>query len=131
MIQIINDIFTESKVFDGDYNYTRMFGNTGKFSLDREKMDEFLNAYSPDMNLGITEITQTDIPLYFDFDIKMSKDDYKNHHSLDEHFYSLDEVKTVIGIINDKIKIFVKDLKDSDLDCCLLELERNVSGALK
>jgi hypothetical protein len=108
---------------DGDLiTHTGIFEPTGTFFISRNKIEEFYKIYNHKIRNGITETPQTYCMLVFDFDICKPADDYKDAiNESNGKFYANDEVKFIINTINNRLRKVIKDCKDDNLMCCLLE----------
>lgn len=88
----------------------------GKFSFNKEQLDNFWNSYSPETNnsLGFAEKSQHYLPVLGDIDIKIETEKQTSIHT-DKH------IKDVIQTYQSVIKQILDNCDDVSLTCVLLE----------
>jgi len=113
----IKNIIMEHKTKGVFHSHISMGELKGKFSFNREHLDNFWNSYSPDNNnyhLGFAEKSQHYLPVLGDIDIKIETECRDNIHT-DKH------IKDVIQTYQQVIKNILDKCDDISLTCVLLE----------
>jgi len=96
----------------------------GKFQFNREKLEDFWNAYctkifeDEDAIVGVAEKPQHYLPVLADIDLKVKETD---DPCLEDHLYTKDQVRQVIDIYQSVLRNIVEECTDDHLICVLLE----------
>lgn len=116
--QKIERILIDNKTSNVFHTHVSMGRVRGKYSFNRETIEEFWNIYKVDADLscGIAEKPQAYLPILGDIDIKL----------LDENkelkiIHTEKHVKEVIQVYQSVLKKIVDDITDTQLTCVLLE----------
>jgi len=123
LIDFLSDFKSDSIKF---YTHSTMFQPTGKYLIEGEKFDEFMDLYCGLLNnkktnfiSGITEKKRDDcLPILIDIDITLEYDGKKD---LTRKLYTENDVKLLIASYNRVLKSIIKNLKDKDLVAFVLE----------
>jgi len=118
----LNQFMKRNRVVNGSLiTHTGMFDPKGSFSISRNIIEEFYQKYNHTIPNGFTEMPQSCSMLVFDFDIIKNTNEYEDAIGDNGRFYDDEEAKYVIKSINTRLKKVIKDCKDENLVCCLLE----------
>jgi P4 family phage/plasmid primase-like protien len=113
----IKNIIMENKTKGVFHSHISMGELKGKFSFNREQLDNFWNSYSPNNNnyhLGFAEKSKHYLPVLGDIDIKIETEKQDNIHT-DKH------IKDVIQTYQQVMKNILDKCDDISLTCVLLE----------
>jgi P4 family phage/plasmid primase-like protien len=117
-------LMKENYVYDLFYTHVSLIQPKGKYSLSsRLVMDKFWTLYSkivlqePETMLGLAEIPQNHTAVLVDVDLKFNL----SYHPETRRLYTLEFVEHMIHIYQDVLREVVKDVKDEELLCVLLE----------
>jgi len=117
-------LIKENYVYDLFFTHVSLIQPKGKYSLSsRLVMDKFWNLYSkiilqePETMLGLAEIPQNYTAVLVDVDLKFNL----SYHPETSRLYTLEFVERMIRIYQDVLREVVKDVKDEELLCILLE----------
>lgn len=116
----LNSILDKSYIDKGFYTHVSSGNMRGKYCIGRENMDNLYDRISKESHC-LLEKPEEYIPFYMDFDIKHSIENYKEFIK-DNKFYSYDDIKKIIPIVNQGIKMMI-ECNDDELYCSLLEKE--------
>lgn len=118
------NLMKENYVFDLFYTHVSLIQPKGKYSLSsRLVMDKFWTLYSkiilqePETVLGVAEIPQNHTAVLVDVDLKFNL----SYHPEVKRLYTLEFVERMIRIYQDVLREVVKDVKEEELLCILLE----------
>ena len=108
------------------YSHATMFLPTGKYMVEGETFDEFMDLYCFQMSkdkknfmVGITEKKRDDyLPILIDVDITF---EYDGNVDLKQKVYNASHIKNLINCYNKTLKSIVKNLKEKDLVAFVLE----------
>jgi len=120
----VEQILRENYVDGVFHTHVSMLQPRGKFQFNREKLEDFWNAYcakimnEEDALVGVAEKPQHYLPVLADVDLKVKETD---DPCLDDHLYTQDQVKQVIDIYQSVLRNIVEDCSDDQLLCVLLE----------
>ena len=103
--------------------HVSLFGNKGKFCINRNKIKEFWKVYcmslndNPDMKAGVAEKPQPYLPVLVDVDIsrKLAEDE-----ETPICIYKDDHVKKLIEIYISVLKQILEECEENDLHCIYL-----------
>lgn len=102
-----------------NYTHISMHSPKGKFSLDRNQINKLFDVYGKiynkkDMRFGIGEKPDMYVPILVDVDLK--------REGIEKiRLYDDDMVYNTIKVYQDVLREIVKDIKEEDLVCVLLE----------
>ena len=102
--------------------HVSLFGNKGKFSINRDKLDDFWDTYcstlqdNPDMRCGVAEKPRPYLPVLVDVDInrKIEEDDEPTS------IYNENHVKKLVEIYQNVLKQILDEYTEEDLTCVFL-----------
>ena len=123
LFNFLEDFKSDSLKF---YSHSSMFQPTGKFMIEGEKFEEFMDLYCSLFNKeqsrfcsGLAEKKRDDcLPILIDADITF---EYDGKTDLSRKVYSENDIKSVISSYNKVLKSIIKNLKDKDLCAFVLE----------
>ena len=103
--------------------HVSLFGPKGKYCINRQDIDKFLDIYSQviadSSNLaGVAEKPQPYIPVLVDVDIKRKLEDDETEAS---PIYTLTHVKRLIELYQEVLRKILEDLQPEHLYCILLQ----------
>jgi len=115
----LSQLLKANRTYDKNYFSHVSIEPSGTYAIGREYHNDLYSLISKEKH-GILENPGHYIPVYFDIDIKKDCKDYKEHIHKNGKFYTYEEVKEIISIVNQVIKGMV-ECSDDELYCCLLE----------
>jgi P4 family phage/plasmid primase-like protien len=120
----VEQILRENYVDGVFHTHVSMLQPRGKFQFNREKLEDFWNAYctkifeDDDAIVGVAEKPQHYLPVLADIDLKVKETD---DPCLEDHLYTKDQVRQVIDIYQSVLRNIVEECTDDHLICVLLE----------
>ena len=120
----VEQILRENYVDGVFHTHVSMLQPRGKFQFNREKLEDFWNAYctkifeDEDAIVGVAEKPQHYLPVLADIDLKVKETD---DPCLEDHLYTKDQVRQVIDIYQSVLRNIVEECTDDHLICVLLE----------
>jgi len=120
----VEQILRENYVDGVFHTHVSMVQPRGKFQFNREKLEDFWNAYctkifeDEDAIVGVAEKPQHYLPVLADIDLKVKETD---DPCLEDHLYTKDQVRQVIDIYQSVLRNIVEECTDDHLICVLLE----------
>ena len=102
--------------------HVSLFGNKGKFSINRDKLDDFWDTYcntlqdNPDMRCGVAEKPRPYLPVLVDVDINRKIDEDEEPTSI----YTESHVKKLVEIYQNVLKQILDEYSEEDLTCVFL-----------
>lgn len=123
LFNFLQDFKSDSLKF---YSHSSMFQPTGKFMIEGDKFEEFMDLYCSLFNKekskfcsGVAEKKRDDcLPILIDADITF---EYDGKTDLNRKVYTQNDVKSVIASYNKVLKSVIKNLKEKDLCAFVLE----------
>jgi len=123
IIDFLSDLKSDSLKY---YSHATMFQPTGKYMIEGEKYDEFMDMYCHQLDkhkqnfmCGMTEKKRDDcLPVLIDVDITF---DYDGKTDLTRKVYTDHDIRALLTSYNKILKGIVKNVKDKDLVAFVLE----------
>ena len=116
MSEII-DFLLQNRSSNSYYTHTSMIEPTGKFQINNKDLDDLYEKYSnSEVQTGITEISEGDMPVMSDIDLKVI-----NNKDGNNDLYTDEDILKIVKIEQYILRTIIKDCTDENLICCVLE----------